>query len=135
MVLESKNISPHNEILVVTMGTIASTVEEVLAQDNSIALIRLKMSRPFPEEILDDIMPFSGFDRIIVIDRNLSPGQGGHLWKELKALWDGNHFPSPIFGYVVGLNGGDVTPETIKDIVGDACRKTSEDAKKPILWR
>jgi pyruvate/2-oxoacid:ferredoxin oxidoreductase alpha subunit len=59
---------------------------------------------------------------VAVIDRNLSPGLGGILWGEMRALTE----PTAVVqNYLVGLGGGDIRPEHIEWIIQDV---TARDA-------
>jgi pyruvate/2-oxoacid:ferredoxin oxidoreductase alpha subunit len=118
------------ETLVVSMGTIASTVEravdEARARGERLGSVRVRMFRPFPAEQLARL--FRGVRRIAVIDRDLSPGFGGVLWGEAR----GQAEPGAIVqGYVIGVGGGDVRPEHVAAIAADLAARASASA--PVL--
>jgi pyruvate/2-oxoacid:ferredoxin oxidoreductase alpha subunit len=110
------------------MGSMADTVKEVATKNPDIGWIRIKMFRPFPKQKLQNVLTDRIWDdfpleKIVVLDRSLSAGQGGHLWQEIQSsLYDVNWRCNPycqqpkIPGYIIGLNGDDVTPELIEDI-------------------
>jgi pyruvate/2-oxoacid:ferredoxin oxidoreductase alpha subunit len=77
------------------------------------------MFRPFPAQALQNAL--AGIERVVVIDRNISPGHGGIFAEELRsALYDLPTEDRPlIYGYVVGLGGRDVTPSTINGILDE----------------
>lgn len=109
------------ELVLVTSGTITSTAREVVdaARDRgeSVGLVKVKLFRPFPAEALRDALRGKG--RVAVLDRNLSPGAGGIFAQELRsALYD---LPAddrpPVYGYVLGLGGRDVTPDKIEEVI------------------
>ena len=80
------------------------------------------------QEILDAIGPAR---RIAVLDRNHSPGSGGIFWQELAATLRDR--PDIILqDYLVGLGGGDVTPEIINEIVDDLAGRSA--ASDPV-WK
>jgi len=61
-----------------------------------------------------------------VLDRNFSWGAGGIFAQEIKAaLYNAERRPQ-LYGYIAGIGGRDITPETIKEII----RKT-EEADRP----
>jgi pyruvate/2-oxoacid:ferredoxin oxidoreductase alpha subunit len=118
------------DTLVVSMGSIASTVEravdEARARGERLGAARVRMFRPFPAEQLAGL--FRGVRRIAVIDRDLSLGFGGVLWGEVR----GQAEPGAVVqGYVIGVGGGDVRPEHVAAIVADVSARTS--AGRPIL--
>ncbi len=141
-IVESYNTKTARTIIV-TMGTIADTVREVAEKNPDLGLIRIKMFRPFPKEKLQKLLFASDRDwdssplkKIVVIDRSLSCGQGGHLWQEIRSALGGktwyHDYAPAILGYVVGLNGDDVTPSVVKNIVQHS--RTALSDAKPILW-
>jgi pyruvate/2-oxoacid:ferredoxin oxidoreductase alpha subunit len=118
------------ETLVVSMGTIASTVEravdEARARGERLGSVRVRMFRPFPAEQLAAL--FRGVRRIAVIDRDISLGFGGVLWGEVR----GQAEPGTIVqGYVIGVGGGDVRPEHVAAAVADLSARDS--AGRPVL--
>ncbi len=109
------------DIALVTSGTITSTARHVIDQHREngekIGLVKIKMFRPFPTDALR--LALAGIDRVAVLDRNFSPGQGGIFAAELRsALYDLPAEDRPaIYGYVLGLGGRDVTPAVIDGII------------------
>lgn len=121
------------ETILVTAGTITGTsrlvVDQYREQGIPLGLLKLRMFRPFPVEALRAIT--KNARRIGVIDRNLSFGQSGIFFSELKsALYNGPSHPL-LNGYVAGLGGRDVTPAVITQIVDHLlASKTGED----LIW-
>ena len=109
------------DIALVTSGTITSTARHVIDQHREngekIGLVKIKMFRPFPTDALRRAL--AGIDRVAVLDRNFSPGQGGIFAAELRsALYDVPAEDRPaIYGYVLGLGGRDVTPAVLDGII------------------
>jgi len=112
------------DLLLVTSGTITSTAREVVdrrrAAGDAIGLVKVKMFRPFPGQLLRAAL--GGVPRIAVLDRNLSPGRSGIFAEEIRAaLYDLPQAARPVIdGYVLGLGGRDVTPDVIDGIVGQS---------------
>ena len=114
-------------IALVAMGTICSTIKDIIDElrkkGRKIGLIKVKTFRPFPEQ--DITQAAKNLKRIAVLDRNISLGQQGALYTDIKAaLKDSSTI---INSFIVGLGGRDVTPDTIMQ----AINKTSK-SKKPI---
>jgi len=109
------------ELLLVTSGTITSTsryvVDELRGRGEAVGLVKVKMFRPFPTEALREALAPAA--RVAVLDRNISPGHGGIFAEEIRsALYDLAPERRPaLYGYVLGLGGRDVTPETLHDVV------------------
>ncbi|MBR9691981.1 pyruvate ferredoxin oxidoreductase [Candidatus Woesearchaeota archaeon] len=115
------------DIAVVAMGTICSTtkdvVDELRKKGRKVGLIKIKTFRPFPEaDILDAT---KNLKAIAVLDRNISLGQEGAVYSEIKAVL--KDCKTRADSYIVGLGGRDVTPNTIKTAID----KTSK-SKNPI---
>ncbi len=107
------------DLILVTSGTISSTtrvvIDKLRDKGKKIGMLKIKMFRPFPIE--DVRMALENAKKVAVIDRNISFGNGGIFSQEVKsAMYNiGNHIP--IFGYIAGLGGRDVTPMVIEDII------------------
>lgn len=118
------------DALVVSMGTIASTVEravdEARRRGERLGSVRVRTFRPFPAAQLAGL--FRGVRRIAVIDRDLSLGFGGVLWGEVR----GQAEPGAVVqGYVAGVGGGDVRPEHVAAVAADLAARTA--AGQPVF--
>jgi len=109
------------ELLLVTSGTITSTaryvVDQLRAKGEKVGLVKARMFRPFPTDAWREAL--AGVPHVAVLDRNISPGHSGIFAEEIRAaLYDlpENQRPA-IHGYIVGLGGRDVRPETIIDCI------------------
>jgi len=118
------------DVLVVSMGTIASTaeraVDEARARGIRLGSLRVRTFRPFPAALL--AAAFRGRPRIAVIDRNVSLGFGGVLWGECRGLADPG---AMVQGYMIGIGGGDVRPGHLLAIAEDAASRGS--AGTPVM--
>jgi pyruvate/2-oxoacid:ferredoxin oxidoreductase alpha subunit len=106
------------EIIFVTAGTTVSTcrqaVDRLRQAGEKAGLLKLKMFRPFPVDFFRQVL--NGKQKVAVVDRNCSFGASGIFAQELRAALYNAEAPPEIFGYIAGLGGRDVTPETIEDI-------------------
>ncbi|MDM8551981.1 pyruvate ferredoxin oxidoreductase [Desulfobacterales bacterium HSG2] len=122
------------EIIMVIAGTAASTcrhvIQELRSQGEKVGLLRLKMFRPFPTK---QIRQFLGETRkIAVIDRNFSFGLSGIFAHEIRAALCNHDKHPPVFGYITGLGGRDVTPEILKEIY--QITKATPFPKEESVW-
>ena len=106
------------DIILVTTGTVTSTCRQVLADLRSrgekVGLFKLKLFRPFPADLV--CRHLVAAPKIAVVDRNISFGAGGIFAQEIRAALC-NQDPRPqVFGYVAGLGGRDITPDTLTEI-------------------
>jgi len=106
------------DVIMVTTGTVTATCRQVLADLRSkgekVGLFKLKLFRPFPADLI--YRHLKSAPKIAVIDRNISFGAGGIFAQEIRAALC-NLQPRPqVFGYIAGLGGRDITPDTLVEI-------------------
>jgi pyruvate/2-oxoacid:ferredoxin oxidoreductase alpha subunit len=112
------------EVVLVSMGTTASTVNAVVDSARKkglkVGALRIRMFRPFPEDLLRKWL--RGRQYIAILDRDLSPGLGGILWSEIRGLTG----DAIVQNYMIGLGGGDIRPEHIERLLHDllACEES-----------
>jgi pyruvate/2-oxoacid:ferredoxin oxidoreductase alpha subunit len=126
------------DTVLVTSGTVTSTsrtvVNERRARGEKVGLVKIKMFRPFPTRLLRAAL--AGVKRVVVLDRNISPGHGGIFAEELRsALYDLEPGRRPsVDGFVIGLGGRDVTPQVIADCLDRTALETSGMDAREDLW-
>ncbi len=116
------------DAIIIASNTMARTLRRVVRarrdKGERVGMIDLKLFRPFPREQLLDAI--GDTKRVGVLDRNHSPGSGGVFWQEVSATLQRQ--PDVVVqDYIVGLGGGDVTPEVIDRIVDDLMERSSAD--------
>jgi pyruvate/2-oxoacid:ferredoxin oxidoreductase alpha subunit len=106
------------EIVFVTSGTITSTTRLVLenlrGRGEKLGMVKIKLFRPFPVEEVRKAL--EGAKKIAVIDRNFSFGASGIFAQEVRAALYNAPDHAPVFGYIAGIGGRDVTPEVLEEI-------------------
>jgi pyruvate/2-oxoacid:ferredoxin oxidoreductase alpha subunit len=106
------------DIILVTTGTVTGTSRQVLADLRSrgekVGLFKLKLFRPFPADLI--CRHLGSAPKIAVIDRNISFGAGGIFAQEIRAALCKRNPRPRVFGFVAGLGGRDITPETLIEI-------------------
>jgi pyruvate/2-oxoacid:ferredoxin oxidoreductase alpha subunit len=122
------------EIILVTTGTVTGTCRQVVADLRSrgekIGLLKIKMFRPFPTALLRRHL--ASAEKVAVIDRNFSFGASGIFAQEIRAALC-NHSQHPaVFGYVAGLGGRDITPDTLTDIYAQTKHASAPSAES--IW-
>ena len=111
------------KVLLLTMGCLGEVaevaVDEMRAAGEKVGLLKLRMWRPFPFTDLREAM--GGAKLLIVCDRALSLGGAAPpVLAEVRSTFYAANPKLQILGYVVGLGGRDVPPETFKEIVAQA---------------
>lgn len=121
------------EIILVVAGTTASTtrqvIDELRSKGKKVGLLKLKMFRPFPKDLIRNILGTS--QKVAVIDRNVSFGVGGIFAQEIQAALCNMDIRPKLFSYITGLGGRDVTPAMIKEIY-ELTESTKEPANESI---
>jgi pyruvate/2-oxoacid:ferredoxin oxidoreductase alpha subunit len=123
------------EVVLVTSATITSTarvvVDEMREEGYKIGLLKVRLFRPFPVEDVREAL--ADACKVAVIDRNISFGHGGIFAEEIKsALYNGLQRP-PLFGFIIGLGGRDVTPASIRGIAEYTFERDAPEGE--IIWR
>ncbi|MCP5036368.1 MAG: pyruvate ferredoxin oxidoreductase [Rhodobacteraceae bacterium] len=93
-----------------TIGTLHTGMQHFADDAGQARLIKLRTFRPFPAAALRKAV--EGLDKLIVIDRAISPGLGGIVGTEVAAVLASLPDAPQVFNYALGLGGRDI-PETI----------------------
>ncbi len=122
------------DLALVTMGTLAGTAAAALpalrGNGARVGLARVRVLRPFPAEALRAALRRAR--RVLVLDRNLSPGSGGVLHAEVAAALAGVLDPPLVLGALAGLGGRDVRPEGVAEAA--AWARAPERHAEERLW-
>lgn len=84
-------------------------VDSLHEAGHKVGLIRPRLIRPFPAEILRDLI--SGKQGVAVIDQNISLGMGGILHSELASALYGMKDAPVLTSFIGGLGGRDISRE------------------------
>lgn len=122
------------EIILITSGTVTSTSRQVINKlrdmGEKVGLLKIKLFRPFPLGLIRELT--ASTNKIAVIDRNFSFGASGIFAQEIRAALCNLPSHAPVFGYVAGLGGRDITTEVIEDIYWRT--KNSAAPEQESLW-
>ncbi|MGD0233281.1 MAG: hypothetical protein ABSC55_01965, partial [Syntrophorhabdales bacterium] len=98
-----------------TVGTARPVIDTLRQKGYRVGLVKMKMFRPFPKKLARSAL--GGKNKVLVIDRNLSPGQGGIFHQELKGALCGSEAANQMYGFISGLGGADITPALIEKAI------------------
>jgi len=122
------------EIMLVTSGTAGYTahvaVEQLRGEGFKVGNLRMKVFRPFPFDMVREIA--GRVKKIAVVDRNISYGHHGIFYQEVKSALYGMKNAPPVFGYIAGLGGRDITPKDFGDVARHAM--ANERPEEEIFW-
>jgi len=98
-------------------GTCRDVIDELRNGGYKVGLVKLKMFRPFPKELVRNAL--TGRKKVAVIERDISVGQCGIFYQETNWAMNGKMGDKSVglYGFVSGLGGADITPELIKKAI------------------
>ena len=96
----------------IAIGSVTGTARDSLPSD--FGIIKVKAMRPFPyEEIL---AACKGLTSAGVIEKDISVGNEGALYTEIKSALYGSGCSTKVSGHIAGLGGRDITPKDMQSI-------------------
>lgn len=108
------------EVVLLASGSAAATayhtIKQLRSTGHKFGLLRLRQLRPFPEELLLKLLRPE--QKLGVLDRNLSPGTGGVFAQELRAVLHRHQCDNPVYDFIAGLGGRDITQQDIETMLG-----------------
>ena len=126
------------QIALVAMGSVCGTIKDVIdaqrEKGKKIGLLKIVTYRPFPGEAIKKAL--KGIPYVGVIDKDISLGSAGAVFTELSAVF--NDKDKKISGFVAGLGGRDITPDTINGIIESTENQVNPckfvDLNPELLW-
>ena len=122
------------DLILVASGAIASTarvvVDALREKGRKVGVVKVRLFRPFPKAELAEVL--QGAEKVAVVDRNISFGVGGIFAHELRAAFCNEKVRPPIFSFIAGLGGRDVTPQVLNDVVYQTYKRSEPDEQS--LW-
>lgn len=122
------------DYVLVSSGAMTSTVRaavwEMRKEGKKVGLLKMKTFRPFPFAKVKEYL--SGRKKVAVLDRNISFGHHGIFYQEIKSAMYAVEPKVPIFGYILGLGGRDITKQDIKEIYSDLLKR---EEITEIIWK
>ncbi len=117
------------EYFFVTQGSISTTAKQAVLdlrkQGVKAGLLRLRVIRPLPWKQIAKAL--ENAKAVAVIDKNVSPGIGGIMYPEIKAVLYENENKPVVSGFVAGLGGSKTSVKKFQSIL--AYLKKDEKAK------
>ena len=105
-------------------------IQRMIEKGANVGGVKIKMVRPFPSrEIYQAVQEAK---KVVVIERDLSFGVGGIIAQELRASLYHQEIRPPLFGFVSGLGGRDITPDLIEEALVHALEHSHPEGD--VLW-
>ncbi len=95
-------------------GVCRDAIDALQDQGKKVGMVRIKVFRPFPSAEIERLL--GGRKRVVVVDRNFSPGIGGIFAQEIRAGLSHLHQRPDIYSVIAGLGGRDVTEQDFSEI-------------------
>ncbi|MCB9558498.1 MAG: pyruvate ferredoxin oxidoreductase [Deltaproteobacteria bacterium] len=93
------------------MQTARHTAAKLREQGESVAVVNLRVFRPFPEQAVAKALQHA--ETVLVLDRDIGYGSAGMVYPDVvRALYHAEHRPT-VLNFIVGLGGKDITEQTI----------------------
>ncbi|MDR1982690.1 MAG: hypothetical protein LBQ08_02750 [Holosporaceae bacterium] len=103
------------ETVVITMGSVAGTIKDLIDELNSIGekigLLSIISYRPFPTDAI--VNSLKNTKRIIVLEKAFAVGIGGILFQEIELAFKQTDIE--VFSVVAGLGGRNITKPMLKE--------------------
>jgi pyruvate/2-oxoacid:ferredoxin oxidoreductase alpha subunit len=112
------------------VGTCRSVIDSLREEGIPAGMVKLKMFRPLPRELLRERL--GDRERVLVIERDISPGQGGIFCQEIRGALSGTKASDRIYGFVSGLGGADITPGLIEKAIRFALE--TDRPVRDVIW-
>lgn len=120
------------DVVLVTFGSVAGTIKEVIDATDNVGLLRIRVYRPLPKkEILDAL---KNAKVVGVIEKDISIGLGeGALYSEIKGLLYASKLKPKTLGFIIGLGGRDVSLKNVKEIISTS-KKAKKEEVREVSW-
>lgn len=122
------------DLIFITSGTMGYTakvgVDELREKGIKAGNLRIRVFRPFPFEKVQEIV--KNALKVAVVDRNISYGHHGIFFQEVKSALYHEGDGLPLFGFITGLGGRDITPSTFAEIADYALKH--DKPEENIVW-
>ncbi|MFC1906642.1 transketolase C-terminal domain-containing protein [Chloroflexota bacterium] len=122
------------DVVVVCSGSAVGTCRHVInilrEQGHKVGLVKLKMFRPFPKELVRKAL--AGRKKVAVIERDMIPGQGGVFCQEIKWALSAEQRAVPVYGFVSGLGGHDITAKLVEKAILFTLQE--EPPEQDVIW-
>jgi pyruvate ferredoxin oxidoreductase alpha subunit len=115
------------KVAILAMGSVVGTMMagyEDYKDELPARIIKLRAFRPFPAKALRDAL--KGVEKLVVIDRAISPGLGGVVGTEVSAVLSTMENAPRVYNYALGLGGRDIQASVYRDLI-----KATENPKAP----
>ena len=99
-------------------GTARVAVDALREAGHAVGLLKIKLFNPFPIEHVRQAV--AGVPKLVVIERNVSPGIGGVLAQSLKSALYGMADPPAVHSYLAGVGGVNVSARALVEMVTKA---------------
>jgi pyruvate ferredoxin oxidoreductase alpha subunit len=126
----------NKDIILITLGSISGTAKEVvdmLGDEYSVGVAKLRLFRPFPFEEIKQIASKAKVIGVLEKDVIIGVNQGVLATEIKNALYHSNKKP-PVLSFILGLGGRDLPPKSIVEIIKQCDRALEKGIEKESAW-
>ncbi|MCB1329306.1 MAG: hypothetical protein KDK28_07600, partial [Maritimibacter sp.] len=117
-----------SKVAILAMGSVVGTMmagyEAYKDEAGPARIVKLRSHRPFPAKALRTAL--KGVEKLVVIDRAITPGLGGVIGTEVSAVLSTMDHAPKVYNYALGLGGRDIQASMYRDLL-----KAIENPKAP----
>ena len=125
--LVEKYLCEDADFVIVTLGSIsglvAQLVDQLRAEGKKAGLLRIRYMRPFPAKEIAEAL--QGVKAAAVLEKDISFGAEGTVFTNVNSALKKFGLTLPVFNYIGGLGGKDISTDEIQGIFEDLERITS----------
>lgn len=122
------------DLILITSGTMGYTarvaVDELRGQGVKAGNLRIRVFRPFPFKKVQEVL--KNAQKVAVVDRNISYGHHGVFFQEVKSALYSGRDRIPLYGFIAGLGGRDITPAAFHEIAQYTLER--DKPEEHIVW-
>ncbi|MBI4671975.1 MAG: pyruvate ferredoxin oxidoreductase [Chloroflexi bacterium] len=123
-------------VVLVGMGALAeaarAAADELRLEGAPVGVARIRSYRPFPHAELRALG--ERVEAIAVVDRSSSPGLGGPLASEVRAVLSGLPRSPQVYGFVAGLGGHEISVAHLRKALSSVSIATGPASEDQWLW-
>ncbi len=109
--------------IIIALGSMVGTIRATLKNKPDLAVLQLKLYRPFPSDEVIKLVKKAKY--VAILEKAIDFGQAGPLYSDLASASLSHNLKPYLKNYIVGLGGKDISQKMILDIIKDIPKKNN----------